>query len=150
MRDARVAAVCLLVCLGVACSNNPYPDSDDKERVLYLNYQEAPKTLDPAVAYSTVDHMIVGPVFDTLLQYHFLERPYRLIPGLLTEMPEVTPRDDGRVIFHLKLRDDLLFQDDPCFGLGTPGATTRRVVAPGVPSAKQGSSWNSRSSRSFR
>ena len=132
MRDARVAAVCLLVCLGVACSNNPYPDSDDKERVLYLNYQEAPKTLDPAVAYSTVDHMIVGPVFDTLLQYHFLERPYRLIPGLLTEMPEVTPRDDGRVIFHLKLRDDLLFQDDPCFALGTPGATTRPVVAADV------------------
>ena len=133
MRDARLAAVaCLLVCLGVACSNNPYPDSDDKERVLYLNYQEAPKTLDPAVAYSTVDHMIVGPVFDTLLQYHFLERPYRLIPGLLAEMPEVTPRDDGRVVFHLKLRDDLLFQDDPCFALGTPGATTRPVTAADV------------------
>ncbi len=133
MRDARLAAVaCLLVCLGVACSNNPYPDSDDKERVLYLNYQEAPKTLDPAVAYSTVDHMIVGPVFDTLLQYHFLERPYRLIPGLLAEMPEITPRDDGRVVFHLKLRDDLLFQDDPCFTLGTPGATTRPVTAADV------------------
>ncbi len=133
MRDARLAAVaCLLAWLGVACSNNPYPDSDDKERVLYLNYQEAPKTLDPAVAYSTVDHMIVGPVFDTLLQYHFLERPYRLIPGLLAEMPEVTPRDDGRVVFRLKLRDDLLFQDDPCFALGTPGATTRPVMAADV------------------
>jgi ABC-type transport system substrate-binding protein len=133
MRDARLAAVaCLLVCVGVGCSNNPYPDSDDKERVLYLNYQEAPKTLDPAVAYSTVDHMIVGPVFDTLLQYHFLERPYRLIPGLLAEMPEVTPRDDGRVVFHLKLRDDLLFQDDACFALGTPGATTRPVMAADV------------------
>jgi ABC-type transport system substrate-binding protein len=133
MRDGRVPVVaCLMVCLAVACSNNPYPDSDDRERVMYLNYQEAPKTLDPAVAYSTVDHMIVGPVFDTLLQYHFLERPYRLIPGLLEEMPEVTPRDDGRVVFHLKLRDDLLFQDDPCFALGTPGATTRSVLAADV------------------
>jgi ABC-type transport system substrate-binding protein len=36
------------------------------------------------------------------------------------------------VVFHLKLRDDLRFQDDPCFGLGTPGATTRRVMAADV------------------
>jgi oligopeptide transport system substrate-binding protein len=130
MRDARLAAVaCLLVCLGVACSNNPYPDADDREKVLYLNYQDAPKTLDPAVAYSTVDHMIVGPIFDTLLQYHFLVRPYRLIPGLLADMPEVTSQEDGRVVYRLRLRDDLLFQDDPSFGLAAPGTTTRQVVA---------------------
>src|SRR5215813_8808815 len=110
MRDARVAALlALLVALTTACSNNPYPDADDKLKVLYLNYQEAPKTLDPAVAYSTSDHVIVGPVYDTLLQYHFLARPYRLIPGLLTEVPEPVALDGGRSAYRLRLRDGLLF-----------------------------------------
>jgi len=133
MRDARVAAVLLLVvALGAGCTNNPYPDADDREKVLYSNYQEPPKTLDPAVAYSTADHIITGAVYDTLLQYHFLARPYRLIPGLLEEIPEPVPQGGGQVAFRLRLRDGLLFQDDPCFALGTPGATTRPVIAADV------------------
>jgi oligopeptide transport system substrate-binding protein len=133
MRDARLAAVLsLAVVLGAGCTNNPYPEADDREKILYTNYQEPPKTLDPAVAYSTADHVITGAVYDTLLQYHFLARPYRLIPGLLEEVPEPTPREGGSVTYHLRLRDDLLFQDDPSFALSTPGATTRQVVASDV------------------
>src|SRR5262245_65557554 len=116
MRDARVAAILLLLALlGWGCTNDPYPEADDKEKVLYLNYQEPPKTLDPAVAYSTADHVITGAVYDTLLQYHFLMRPYRLIPGLLEEVPEPVPLHDGGVSYRLRLRDGLLFQEDPAF-----------------------------------
>ena len=94
--------------------------------MLYLAYQEPPKTLDPAVAYTTTDHLITGNIFDTLLEYHYLDRPYRLIPGLLAEMPQADAAPDGRVVYRFQLRPDLLYQDDPCFALGTPGATTRR------------------------
>jgi peptide/nickel transport system substrate-binding protein len=133
MRDARVAAVLLLLAAcSAGCTNNPYPGADDREKVLYTNYQEPPKTLDPAVAYSTADHVITGAVYDTLLQYHFLARPYRLIPGLLAEIPEPMPRAGGGVVYRLRLQDGLLFQDDPCFTLGTPGATTRPVLAADV------------------
>ena len=133
MRDARVAAVLLLLAVfGAGCTNNPYPDADDREKVLYTNYQEPPKTLDPAVAYSTADHVITGAVYDSLLEYDFLARPYRLIPGLLKEIPEPEPREDGRVVYRLRLQDGLLYQDDPSFALGTPGATTRQVVAADV------------------
>src|SRR4029453_14702299 len=108
------------------------PEAADREKVLYTNYQEPPKTLDPAVAYSTADHIITGAVYDTLLQYHFLARPYRLIPGLLAEIPEPTPRDGGGGAYRLRLQDGLPFPDDPCFTLGTPGATTRPVLAADV------------------
>src|SRR5262245_33574466 len=130
MRDVRVIVLALLA--AVACTNNPYPGADDRQKVLYTNYQEPPKTLDPAVAYSTADHVITGAVYDTLLQYHFLDRPYRLIPGLLEEIPEPTPQPDGGVIYRLRLRDGLRFQDDPSFELSTPGASTRPVVAADV------------------
>jgi len=42
---------------------------------LYSTFSEAPKTLDPAVAYTTASHVITGNVYDTLLEYHFLKRP---------------------------------------------------------------------------
>ena len=71
-----------------ACTNNPYPDEDASKKVVYNTFVEAPKTLDPAVAYTTSAHAITGNIYDTLLEYHFLKRPYTLIPGLATEVPE--------------------------------------------------------------
>ncbi|MBW2233865.1 MAG: hypothetical protein JRG85_00515, partial [Deltaproteobacteria bacterium] len=57
----------LLAALLLACSNNPYPDADADRKILYTNYREAPRTLDPAVAYTTSAHAITGNVYDTLL-----------------------------------------------------------------------------------
>ncbi|HEV7734989.1 MAG TPA: ABC transporter substrate-binding protein [Candidatus Binatia bacterium] len=125
----RVAVLLGLLVFASACTNNPYPNADDDRKILYSAFTEAPKTLDPAVAYSTSDHIVTSPVYDTLLQYHFLDRPYRLIPGLLEEIPEARPIDNGHVVYRLKLRDGLLFQDDECFALGTPDAVTRPVQA---------------------
>ena len=71
-----------------ACTNDPYPDTDRGKKVLYSSFNEAPKTLDPAVAYTTAEHVITGNVYDTLLEYHYLKRPYRLIPGLAEAVPE--------------------------------------------------------------
>jgi len=117
----------LLVLL--ACSNNPYPDADAERKVLYLPFAQTPKTLDPAVAYSTADHEVTGPVHSTLLEYAYLARPYRLIPGLAEEIPEPRDLGDGRVAYRFRLRPELLFAEDPCFALGGEGARTRRIVA---------------------
>ena len=54
------------------CTNNPYPDADQDKKVLYSSFGEAPKTLDPAVAYTTAEHVVTGTVYDTLLEYHYL------------------------------------------------------------------------------
>lgn len=128
----RVAVLLGLLVFAGACTNNPYPDADDERPILYSAFTEAPKTLDPAVAYSTSDHVVTGAVYDTLLQYHFLDRPYRLIPGLLEEIPEAQPAANGHVVYRLRLRDGLLYHDDPCFELGTPAGPTRAVLAADV------------------
>jgi hypothetical protein len=39
-----------------ACNNNPYPDADRDDAILYTTFNEAPRTLDPAVAYTTSSH----------------------------------------------------------------------------------------------
>lgn len=125
-------ALCLMLMTALvlsACTNNPYPDRHAGEKVLYLSFEDAPRTLDPAVAYTTSAHTITGKVYDTLLEYHYLRRPYELIPGLAERVPEAESLPDGRVRYRFDIRKGLLFQADPCFEPGPDGVRTREVVA---------------------
>jgi ABC-type transport system substrate-binding protein len=117
----------LLACL--ACGNDPYPPDDAGARVLYVPYAEAPKTLDPQVAYSVYDHEVTANVYESALEYHYWRRPFELIPALVTQVPAPEPRSGGRVAYRFALRPGIRFADDPCFGLATPGAATRELVA---------------------
>lgn len=118
--------------LVVGCNNNPYPDADTERKILYTSFAEAPRSLDPAVAYTTSAHVITGNVYDTLLEYHYLKRPFELIPGLATDVPVPKTLADGRVRYQFQLRPDLLFAEDPSFALGGDGRTTRPIVAQDV------------------
>ena len=110
------------------CTNNPYSESDDQKKILYNSYREAPRTLDPAVAYTTSSHAITGEVYETLLEYHYLKRPYVLIPGLAAGLPSVEDIDADWKRYRFELREGIFYQQDPCFELGGEGRTTREVV----------------------
>ena len=118
-----------VLALGAAgCNNNPYPSEDAAAKVVYIAFQAPPKTLDPQVAYTTTDHILTGNIFDTLLEYHYLERPYRLIPGA-RRGGAARRAAPGRAASPIAsaLRPDVLYQDDACFALGGAGRTTRAV-----------------------
>lgn len=124
------AALGLAVMAALAgCTNDPYPAADAVEKILYQPFDDPPKTLDPQVAYSVVDHMVIGYVYDTLLGYHYLKRPFTLVPGMAEQVPEGRPVGGGRVAYRFRLRPDLRFQEDPCFSLSGAGARSRQVVA---------------------
>jgi ABC-type transport system substrate-binding protein len=120
--------VCGLLALA-GCTNNPYPDADSDRKVLYSSFVEAPRTLDPAVAYTTAEHIVTANVFDTLLEYHYLRRPFVLIPGLATAIPEPVAKANGNQSYQFKLRDGVMYHPDSCFDLGEPGRRTRKTVA---------------------
>jgi len=122
----------LAFCLAPSCSNSPYPPEDASKEILYTSFVEAPRTLDPATAYTTSAHAVTGSVYDTLLKYHFLKRPLELMPGLAVALPEKTELPDGRVRYRFELREDLLYADDECFELAGAGRRTREVVAADV------------------
>jgi len=123
-----IAAAGFLPAVMFACTNNPYSEADDQRKILYTSYREAPRTLDPAVAYTTSAHAITGEVYETLLEYHYLKRPYVLIPGLAARLPSSEEIDADWTLYRFELRQGIVYQQDPCFGLDGQGRTTREVV----------------------
>ena len=116
----------------LSCTNNPYPESDAGVKVRYRALAGPPKTLDPAVSYNVADHKITANLYETLLEYHYLERPYRLMPALAVQVPEPRTLADGRVSYRFTLRPGMRFQKDPCFALGGEGRQDREIFAADV------------------
>jgi ABC-type transport system substrate-binding protein len=78
---------------------------------MYLNCGRI-KTLDPALASDLASRNMVAAFYDTLLQYDYTARPYKLIPSMLKSMPEL---DETKTVYTFCLRDDLYFSKDKCF-----------------------------------
>jgi oligopeptide transport system substrate-binding protein len=136
MRRARARAVSIAIAAAFAwlasCSNNPYPEADDLAKVRYAALSGPPKDLDPAVTYNVSDHAITANVYETLLEYHYLKRPYELMPGLAEAVPKAERGADGRLTYRFRLRPGARYQPDPCFALGDPDARDREIVAADV------------------
>ncbi|WP_419241745.1 ABC transporter substrate-binding protein [Cardinium endosymbiont of Nabis limbatus] len=58
---------------------------------------------------------VVSKIYEGLYAYHYLKRPFQLVPNLAEEMPSVSP--DG-LVYTFKIKQGVLFQDDPCFPNG--------------------------------
>lgn len=78
-----------------------------------------PKSLDPVKGSTQYENVAASQVYETLVQYKYLKRPYELEPLLLAKMPSVS--EDG-LTYHFELKPDVFFHDDPCFpdGKGRP------------------------------
>jgi len=69
--------------------NNPYPAAERGSNTLYSSFAERPKHLDPARSYNATEYQFIGQIYEPPLQYHFLKRPYTLVPLTAAQMPQV-------------------------------------------------------------
>ena len=104
------AAFFLPGCSGDSVKTKP------ESRVLHTCLNKILTTLDPALAADTACQYMTAAFYDTLLQYSYTARPYRLEPSMLAEMPEI---ENNATVFRCRLRDDLYFQEGECFRSGT-------------------------------
>jgi len=58
---------------------------------------------------------VASNIYEPLFQYHYLKRPYELMPCLAAEMPQWSA--DG-LTCRIRLREDARFEDDACFPEG--------------------------------
>ena len=91
---------------------NSQSKSASSEVVLNQARSADPKTLDPQAQFDSVSGMFIASLYDTLLDYHYLKRPYTLEPLLLSQMPETSK--DGKTL-SFELRKGVYFHDDACF-----------------------------------
>jgi len=83
-----LSVVCLLAACGKTSWNNPYPESESGKNIVYSAFTGRPKHLDPAQSYSSNEYVFIGEVYEPILQYNYLKRPYQLEPLTATEVPE--------------------------------------------------------------
>lgn len=76
--------------------NNPYPESQELQPIIYSSFIERPKHLDPGRSYSQSEYIFLGQIYEPPLQYHYLKRPYQLIPQTLIDMPTVILLDEAQ------------------------------------------------------
>lgn len=118
-----LSAVALLLILPVLyCRRTEVSPWPENARILYSAAGGTVKTLDPAYADDLASRDLTALCYDTLVQYDYLARPYRIVPSMIVRMPEISA--DGRS-YTFELRDDLLFAADECF----PDEVSRQVTA---------------------
>jgi len=86
---AVIAASVVLAGCGDGAWNNPYPAADHAKNILYRAFTERPKHLDPVRAYSSNEYAFIAQIYEPPLQYHYLDRPYRLVSLTAEGMPEI-------------------------------------------------------------
>lgn len=115
--------------------NSPYPPGEALDNALYTSFEERPKHLDPARAYSANEYEIIAQVYEPPLQYAYLKRPYQLEPLAASRVPEVhfldaegQPLPDsapaGRIaysVYDIHLRPDVQFQPHPALARDAQG-----------------------------
>lgn len=68
-----------------------------KQTTMRLALSQTINNFDPAVVFSDDALTLISQTLDTLYQYHYLKRPYEIIPSLALELPEI--KNNGKSYF---------------------------------------------------
>ena len=137
-RTASRALVPLAALLLVACGevwNDPYPSAERGQNILYSAFTERPKHLDPVQSYTEDEITFTAQVYEPPLQYHYLRRPYTLVPLTTTQVPEprffdkagkLLPADApvekiAESVYEIRLQPGIRYQPHPAFAVDGSG-----------------------------
>lgn len=138
---ADIQRCCVLILsLGVAgCGdspwNNPYPAADSGKNILYSSFNERPKHLDPVQSYSTNEVTFTQQIYEPPLQYHYLKRPYMLIPAVAEEVPvphyldaqgrtlpaSAPGKEIASTVYEIRIKRGIRYQPHPAFARDRAG-----------------------------
>ena len=104
-------ALCPLLLLMPGCSRKDNQNQSD-EMVLRHRLRTKLQTLDAGNMRGVYSMRVGGQVYETLYVFHFLKRPYELVPQLAEGMPEIS---EDHLTYTIRIKKGVLFQDDDCF-----------------------------------
>jgi ABC-type transport system substrate-binding protein len=126
-----------------AAWNNPYPAADARKNILYSAFRERPKHLDPARAYSSNEYEFIAQIYEPPFQYHYLKRPYQLVPLTAQSVPTPMFLDrHGRRLppsarveqiafstYEIRIRPGIRYQPHAAFARGGDGRLLYATLA---------------------
>ncbi len=98
--------------LGGGCAGETLHGEAHEGEMVFYGETSRIRGLDPVKAGDVASAHAIARIYEGLYEYHYLDRPYRVVPLLAEDMPEVS--EDG-LRYTIRIRRGLYFQDDPCF-----------------------------------
>ena len=128
LRYSLILAVAVFL-FGCGVPNNPYPKPEHNQEIYYNTFSAEPKHFDPAISYSSDEYRFIQQIYEPPLQYHYLKRPYELIPLTAEAVPQPRYLDaDGKAlppnapaesvalaVYEVRIRSGIMYQQHPCF-----------------------------------
>ena len=105
--------------------NSPHLEKEVQEERYFTSFSLPFKHLDPVISYSKRESIILSQIYEPVVGYNYLKRPYVLEPLTLTKMPIIRYLDkNGNKVseesknlafseYSFTLRDDIYYQDHP-------------------------------------
>ncbi len=114
--------------------NSPYRETGE-ENILYSSFTNPPKRLDPAVSYNSNEYAFIGQIYEPPFQYHYLKRPYRLVPLTAKNIPrpvyynkagkvirgKLKDKDIAEALYKIEIKRGVMFQNHPAFAKDNKG-----------------------------
>ena len=122
--------------------NNPYPASQSGANILYSAFTERPKHLDPVQSYSSNEYTFIAQIYEPPLQYHYLKRPYELVPFGAVEVPrpaffdkegrrlpdDANPAEVAISEYTVRIRPGVMYQPHPALAVDGKGDPVYRDI----------------------
>lgn len=124
--------------------NDPYPADQGRGNILYSAFAERPKHLDPVQSYAENEYVFISQIYMPPLQYHYLKRPYELIPFAATEVPRPALHDASHrrlpddapaiqvaySVYDIRIRPGIRYQPHPAFARDASGNFRYHALQP--------------------
>ena len=144
-RRAGLALALAAGLLAAGCNNNPYPLGAERENTLFYSFDErSPRYLDPTASYSNPESAYTMQVYDPPYGYHYLKRPYQLVPKAAAAVTKPRYLDkDGQVlpddapadaiaesVYDVPIKPGMRYQPHPAFAVDAQGKYRYHSDAP--------------------
>jgi len=147
----RAALALAALALG-GCNNNPLPsDLAASNTAVSAFLQSSPRHLDPVASYWSNDTPFTYQIYEPPYGYHYLLRPFKLMPKTATEVATPTYLDkDGQPlpadapgeqvaesVYDIRIKPGILFQPHPAFARDEQGRHRYHAMQPGELGARR-------------
>jgi ABC-type transport system substrate-binding protein len=145
-KSSKLLAAIGLVALLFGCNNNPLPhDAAASNTSFSAVIENSPRHLDPTASYWSNDTPYTYQIYEPLYGYHYLKRPFVLVPKTAQEVVKPNYLDkDGKPlsadapgelvaesVYDVRIKPGILFQPHPAFAKDEQGKYRYHAMKPG-------------------